>query len=1189
MPNWTDEQLQAINAFGHPVIVSAAAGSGKTAVLVERAVRILCDEALKIPADTLLAVTFTKEAAGQMREKLEAALEAELDKNPDNEWINRQISLLRLAEICTINSFCYDLVRNNLPDTEFQSGVRIADENEIEMICNRALDIVMEEAYEQRPYETEMLFGYLCTENDTNLRALVLQLRTFLRTLPFSNAWANNIIKSFENGIAIENAINHKFNLLDEELMPQFVSAINELEASIQKLVNYSSAQSSLSVNLQYAKSIANAIINRNWDDSFNGVHSVKWASVRNTQTKAEAYNSGFDDQIAYEEAKEKYAEIKRIATALKKEFTATYSDITIDAEITLKIFKSLLNLCNELEKQIMLIKVEKNCMDFADTELTTVKLLLNCDENGNLSRTKFCEEIRNSGRYKLIIIDEFQDVNNLQDVIFKAVSNTDDLSVIGGNVFVVGDVKQAIYRFRHANPTIFINTRKQAKSGRTDVEEILLKRNFRSRNNVLNLANYIFSSVMCEEVGELEYTKEELVYGELYSGTDPASEIIVSNYSENDDKAKLEYQAAARKIKQMIADGVTVKDGDNLRPCRPNDFCIISRNHASKQLSECFEAEGLSIASNEKTAYIKSREISLLLSLLSVISNPMHNIELASVMLSPLMGFDDNELTIVKTKNRHVRIYKNMLEIADEPENPLYAKCKKAVNLIKKLRVYSASLSVSRLIKKVYDLTDMVSIAGVYQNGKQKSANLNLMLEYARSYEESSADGLSGFLRYIDYLISADKDFNRAIIVSESENAVNFNTIHGSKGLEYPFVILCGMTKNFNKKDIRRAMCLHVDGGFSIVYSDYKTLTKHITVFSDYLKDIGDDELMSEELRLLYVALTRAKEKLIMIMSFNDKNIERVGKLVSQTDSEKIAPIASRKAVCMQDWVVLALSKHPDFDIVRNVLESEAFISTLNIPEIEITEPLESVTDEIAVEHSFKADENAVNAIKQSFAFEYDARLVDKDAKISVSEIVKDDSLTFFPQVPKLDDALEELSATQKGTIMHRFMQLANYENAESNAEAEIERLVKLNAFTVKEANSINVKCIKDFFETDIYSRMKKSKCVMREKQFLVKMNDIKLPQELEKAYAGTDGMLQGIADCIFEEPDGYIIVDYKTDRIKNVSQLIERYSMQLGFYKAAFDILLDKPVKSAYIYSLYLAEGVEAEIEKFSENISI
>ncbi|MCD7847591.1 MAG: UvrD-helicase domain-containing protein [Oscillospiraceae bacterium] len=1187
MPNWTDEQLEAINAIDEPIIVSAAAGSGKTAVLVERTIRLLCDEEKRIPADKLLAVTFTNDAASQMREKLSDALEKKATEEPDNSWIQKQQSLLKLADICTINSFCFDMVRNRLEETDFQSGVRIMEENESGMLAERALTAVLENAYRDRPEETERLISLFCKENDSTLRAMILKLYDFLRTLPFKDVWADKILTSFKDGTALESVINGR--TADAVNLCKNLRTVSlRLRNLAESLEYHKSAQDIFIASCDQAESLCDIPKNHDWDECREILSDISWKGLQSArQSKAEKAKSTAAEDELYESAKDCYNRLKEVAAEISGIYFCTVADAEKDAELSADCFSSLMKLTNELWDEVMRLKVEKNAVDFADTELITVRLLAECDPDGKIHRTKLSEEIRNSGMYSLILIDEFQDVNNLQEVIFKSISDTNNLGEIGSNVFAVGDVKQAIYRFRQANPMIFMNTRLQGKSPDSPVREIILSKNFRSRNAVLDFSNYIFSSLMTTDLGEVEYTKEEeLVCGAQYEGVDqPCTIIEVDCEGKNSaETEELEYTAIARRIRKMINDGVTVTDGGVRRPCRAGDFCVLSRNNPDGELAvECFEAEGLKIASTSVSGYLGSREISLLINLLSITVSPMRDIPMSSIMLSPIMGFTDDELARVKLFDKKHRLYRNMLDISEDSSDPvLQAKCSQAVALIKKLRLYSSSMTLTRLIKKIYDITDLISLAASYEDGDKKTANLYLMLEYARSYEESSKDGLNGFLRYIDYISQNGGDFNEAVTVTESQDAVSFKTIHKSKGLEYPFVFICRLSKKFNKKDLYGRLILNTDAGVGMSFLDYGSLTKRKTIFSEYVESKNLSEMLSEELRLLYVAMTRAKEQLFIVYDIDEKTAERAVGFSYEIAGSKIPSSLSSRAQCMQDWVTMAMCKHPGFKLLREALPDDAYADTSRVPDISEEMPLEvsQLDDAKSIISEVKPDEDLKSKILQSFKFRNDPVLTSTEAKVTVSELASDDPVNFFPKVPKLKETVTELTAAQKGTLMHRFMQCADYSLAAKDVETEIRRLTDSGIFSEHEAKSLDRESLSKFFGSDIYRRMSKSPNVSRERSFIVKFTDIEASYDITSAYGGTDGMMQGIADCIFEEPDGYVIVDYKTDKVQTIEELANRYSMQLSLYKAAFDVLLDKPVKSCYIYSLRLAEGLEIVI---------
>lgn len=1185
MNKWTDEQLRAIETVGVPIIVSAAAGSGKTAVLVERTIRLLCDESLGISADSLLAVTFTNDAAAQMSQKLSQEIDHRAELEPDNAWIQRQQALLRLAEITTINSFCLGLVKDNLSETDFQSGIRIIEENEAGMLIDRALTEVMEREYQERPDETEELISLFCHENDADLRRMILRLYKFLRTLPFADIWVKNTVDALKNGTASSELLTD-FDCRASETAELIESTISRLRYCAEALEYHSAAKAVLLENCETAEKLIKNAMTAPREELSTLATGVNWKPLTVRQTKAEKECASELEAGIYESAKDCYAHLKKLVEELAGINKYTEAEIAADGEKVAEYFSRLYDLCQKLDAEVHEMKVERNAVDFADTELMTVRLLVNCDENGVLSRTALCEEIVRSQRYKVILIDEFQDVNNLQEVIFKAISDTDNLGEIGKNVFVVGDVKQAIYRFRQANPLIFMRTREQGKSSDSDVCELLLRKNFRSRGSVLDFCNYVFGALMSKRVGETDYTDEEMLFlGSDFITNDPPTEIIALNGDGEEEISTLEFTAVARKIRAMINSAEKVKDGDGFRPCRPSDFCVLTRNNVSgSEVAEIFAAEGLKILSNDTSGYLRSREISVLLNLLAVVSNPMQDIPLASVMLSPIMGFSDDEIASLKILNRNDKLYKTVLAVSKGEyscDDVLKAKCTDAVALIKRLGIYASGLGLTRLIRKIYDVTDIFTIASAYEDGEQKCANLYLLLEYARSYEQSSSDGVAGFLRYIDYISKSGGDFEQALTVTESSDAVVIKTVHRSKGLEYPFVFICQTSKRFNRSDLNGALQLSTERGVGLSFLDYSTLTKRPTAFWEHVRSQNLSELLSEELRLLYVAMTRAKERLFILLDLSEKAVKRVSELSYEISSYRVPSAVTQKALCTADWLLMALIKHHDFTVLRSRLDTSLYADNSGLPAINVSPMPESVySAELSNERLVEINTALADKLISAFAITPEERLTKNEAKLTVSEIVKDDALSFFPQVPSLDESLEEFSAARRGTITHRFMQFCVFETASQDIEKEVSRLVAAGVFTQRESEAIDRLSIRKFFNSGIYKRLQASKNVLREQRFIIRFDDIAVDETLRDIYRGTDGMLQGIADCLFEEEDGYVLVDYKTDRVNSTAALIEHYSAQLMLYKAAFDALLDKPVKSSYIYSFRLGEGVEVSL---------
>lgn len=1188
MYDWTDEQLEAINAVGSPIIVSAAAGSGKTAVLVERTIRLLCDEKLNIPADTLLAVTFTNDAAAQMSQKLSQEIDLRAESEPDNAWIQRQQSLLRLSEITTINSFCYNLVKDNLADTDFQSGVRILEENEADMLTDRALTEVLETEYAERPAETEELISLFCRENDSALRRMILQLYRFLRSLPFPRLWLKNAIDDLIKMKAAER-IFETFDSQAKEILGLIKSTSSRLRSLASALEYHSAAKKVLADNCDIADAYADSASCCQREQVSEFISNIVWKPLTVRQTKLEKESSSELEAGIYESAKECYSHLKDLFSELSGIYKYTEEDIKSDSKKVAHYFERLAELCLKLDDRAYEMKVEKNALDFADTELISVSLLVGCDENGRVFRKPLAEEIVASKRYRVILIDEFQDVNNLQELIFKAISDTSNLSEIGNNLFAVGDVKQAIYRFRQANPQIFMKTRAQGKSKESAVRELLLRKNFRSRKSVLDFCNYVFGALMSRRVGETDYTDEEaLVLGSDFETDDPPTEIITVNDDGSEELSTVEFTAVARRIRALINEKAPVRENGAFRPCRPSDFCVLTRtNVTGSELSDIFAKEGLRVLTNDTSGYLRSREISLLLNLLAIISNPMQDVPLVSVMLSPILGFSDDDVATLRIFSREDKIYKIMLAVSDGgygADAALKEKCAGAVRLLKRLSILASGLTLTKLIRKIYDLTDIFAMASAYEDGAQKCANLYLLLEYARSYEQASPDGVEGFLRYIEYISKSGGDFEQALTVTETGDAVSIKTVHRSKGLEYPFVFICQTRKRFNTSDLNGPLMLNAEVGAGLSFLDYSTLTKRPTAFWENVRAKNRSELLSEELRLLYVAMTRAKERLFIVLDMSDRSTKRAAELSYEICSGKIPPAAVQRALCTADWLFMALMRHPGFAALRSKLGPGICTDSGKLPEIKVAgmppSPSESVESE---EKSGVIDNSLAKKIAENFRLSPDERLTSNEAKLTVSEIVKDDALSFFPQVPSLDESLDEFTAAQRGTITHRFMQFCDLNAASDDLEAEISRLCKINVFTPKEAEAVDRPSVRKFFQSEIYSRLRSSGRVLREQRFIVGFNDIKADLSVAEDYRGTDGMLQGVADCLFEEEDGYVLVDYKTDRVKSCAQLAERYSAQLELYKAAFDILLEKPVKSCFIYSFRLGDGIEISAKNF------
>ena len=1185
MIEWTNDQKRAIETRGRGIIVSAAAGSGKTAVLVERTLRILCDEDQKTPADGLLAVTFTKDAASQMKQKLFEALEKRLAQDPHNEWLISQRTRLSLATITTINSFCYDLVRNHIHEFDFESGVTICDENDDKTILDECITKTIEEFYECDPSAMEFLYNTICSSDDSGISDSVLELHRFFSSIPFKQDWIDVQRQRYKTPSFFDELADRK----RDDIISKLEYLNEQIKGLMQKAETLQFAPGPLEVLRSDSKVLTDIISDKSikqLDELSRRIGETKFATFKGlTVTKGREYPPEFMlEKAACAAIKNSRDEIKGQFCNLLKTITATREQTKRDIEICSRIFEELIKLEARLCENIHEVKVSRNVLSFSDVEHMAVELLL-YDRN---TRTPLCEELVRNEYYKVILIDEFQDVNNMQDLIFKALSQTDDLSVIGKNVFVVGDMKQSIYRFRLSNPNLFDGVRKCAVDS-DRVEEIDLLKNFRSRSALIDAVNYFFKNLMTYDLSEIDYAdeKERLVAGATYDQSldDPVEVDIIT------EKEKLpeylgfdnEHLAIANRISQLINEGSQVEENGRIRSCVPGDFCILTRSHSPhKSISKALRYVGIKSSYESTDGYLKSREISVILNFLRVIDNPLSDIPLLSVMLSPIMMFSPDETAQIRNLNKSIKLYQNLISFdkIKKLSDSLCKKAQEANELIKEFRFLSASLNTERLIRRIYDRTNYYAIASTYKDAARRE-NLTLLLRYASSYDKSSGRGLSGFLRYINSVFENGNDFKRMEHTKSNSDAVTITTMHSSKGLEYPFVFLCDLDKQMNIKDTARGIIVSEKLGVSFVYKDKELHLKSTPQHYEALKENYINESIAEEIRILYVAMTRAKERLFLPIYLKKDNLSKLKRLaMALTNMGFISENILRAVDGMFRWIVLPLLLNEDMTELRELSEADfGSIPHFN-DEVRFTQKVFNMSSvPKKCETREEKYEEAYDDVFDLYS-DYDLTLSKTPAKLSVSELAKKDTnFVFYPQIPKFSEEIGKFTAAQRGTITHSFMEICDFKNASNDLEGELDRIVNTGRLSQRKADSIDREAVKNFFESEIYSRIVMSKSVMRERAFLVRLSDIDTSVDVHE-YKGTDGMLQGIADLLFEEDDGFVLVDYKTDRVKEENELIDNYTDQLLLYKAAFDLILDKPVKSAYIYSFTLRKAIEISV---------
>lgn len=1231
---WTDEQILAINARGKGVVVPAAAGSGKTTVLVERVIRILADPSNNVTPDRLLAVTFTTDAASNMKRKLSAEFEKRIAASPDDTWLQDQQSMLAAAKIKTINAFCFDFVKENFNLLDIRDDVKIIEPDDEGLLLDRSIDEALEEAYRSEPEMMKKLNDSLCQETDDQLTEHIKRMCYVLGSVPYPEVFARKQSELFFTDEGFEHYTDMLFEYAQSKLS-RARAALSSNEALLRTFSFIPKLCDCIESDNTFIQKLCLAVDDRDLTTIQKLCASHKWITLYSGTDKTIDKTFDVSESQIYHKA---YAHYKSERDEYKKLIDKLCAMLDVDADEQKKrlayageLYSGLTKLTLRTRELLWEKKLERNAVSFADVEDMTVRLLVEKTDDG-YKRTPLCEDIVSSKLYKMILIDEFQDVNDLQELIFKAVSDTDDLRIMGSNVFIVGDVKQAIYGFRQANPKLFCNVIKDSlqRENKAKLENIRLTTNFRSRENVINFVNDIFGAIMSEDVGDVTYGSEEMLnLGAKYPAADIKTDILYFSYGEVDDNESddddntssyselvSEHIAAANYIRDMIDKGALVFDEDKgcQRPCRPSDFCILVRtNKVQSRIAGALKTVGLDSSYETADGYMRAREILVIINLLRVIDSPFNDVAMLSVMLSQVMGFTADEVTTVRLlcdndeSGVRKKLYQIMNAVSKEEDvthereagrikvdDPvLERKCKDAVSLIKTLRYYAASMPLEALIGKIYELTDLYSSAAAFENSSQMRANLRMLIEYAATYDSSgSSGGLTGFLRYYEKIAQAGKDFKQASLGASGEGVI-IQTMHGSKGLEYPFVILCDTEYKFKGRSGLPDLLIDRDIGAALRYHNVYDLSKSSNLSYDAVSLMLAKKELSEEMRLLYVALTRARERICVILPVKCGNrtngFKKLGSLLTAVETLGGAD-AGLVSSCgsYEEWIVTALATHEDFapfiHFIEDNTEDEYNISpvyccsSLDVRHADVKVRDNSLPDYIPS----PADKVLTEKLVRGFSAHDDP---DEGviSKLSVTEIVRaeqeklygDKSPEFYPRLPRLDDEIGRLTHAERGTYTHLFMELADYDRAKQSVSEELARLTSLGMFSKKEAQGVYISALEMFFASPFFKRMSESPDIMRERSFLTTLSELDLGEGFEE-YEGTDACVQGIADCIFEEPDGYVIVDYKTDRFEN-EDAMDKYKTQLRIYKAAFDLILDKPVKSCYIYSFWLGKGRE------------
>lgn len=1155
---WTEDQKNAIENRDGTLIVSAAAGSGKTAVLVERVIKRLIDEENPCDADRLLIVTFTRAATAEMRSRLGEALREELRKNPTSEHLQRQQMLLPSANIYTIDAFCGNLVRENFDALGIPPDFTMIDEGERNILKKNAVSLVIEQLYDEADPDFSNLVELLFAgRDDSSLEENILNLYEYSRAYPSPSKWLDDAVKAYDPTVPMNTSemgkivransleiLDYHYNKL--EFVLEELKGIPECEG----LKALAAIENELALN----RELYSLVDSFSFDEAQKVIAGYKFATW---SAKGAEKNPFVIKAKAIRDAQKK--ELSDAESPLRKNLIFSDADNRADLTVLQPIAKKLTEAVKLFEAEFTKLKAEKRSLDFSDIELLALKLLVTDPAADTVERTELAVDL--SENYEEILIDEYQDTNKVQDMIFTAISKN------GNNLFMVGDVKQSIYGFRQAMPEIFIDKRD------TLPNTITLGKNFRSRKGVTDFINFTFSQLMSRTCGSVDYDENEaLVYGASYGETDePETELHIIQRDKSSDS--LEVQA------EFIADYINGKIDRGAATYK--DFAILLQTASGRanEFEKVLKSHGIPVYTDVGNGFFTTSYIQVIVSLLRVIDNPLSDIPLLSVMLSPIFGFTETEVAKLRVDFPGGKLFSAVLN----GEKSGNEKCRAFLEFLRVYRTLCISLPAGELLRQIYDDTCFPEIVGAMPGGTQRTANLRLLLSYADSYDSANSFGISGFIRLIDRMIENDVDRAPAGVISENANVVRIMSIHKSKGLEFKYCILADVNKTFNKQELTRNLLLHQSLGIGLKGREFDTGNTYPTLVHRAVRIASESRLMSETLRVFYVALTRAREKLVIVGSTESKMSSVVDKAILSVTGDKlsVSPYAVRRAGSFLDWIVESVIRHPGAKVLRDQSELPCAVFPSDFKITCKIHDIDSSENESDEEYTVTAeiDEELVREIKKRINYEYPyLPLTLVSTKRSASKIDDNGFSDKFFASSRPDFASKSgLTPAERGTSLHKFMQYTKYEVSESDVSSELKRLVDEQFLSEKEAASISPDKVSNFFKSGIYERIKKSPSVMREKKFAILVPagnyDDTLPDNLKNEPV----LIQGIADCVFEEDGELIILDYKTDRTKDEDELKERHRLQLETYSKALKTALGIPVKEAYIYAFSLDKEIK------------
>lgn len=1220
--NFTPDQQRVIDTTNKNILVSASAGSGKTAVLVARIMKKICEEQVDI--DRLLIVTFTNAAASEMRERIHQALLDRIELDPENDHLHKQLVLLMNAHITTIHSFCLYLLKNHFEQVDMDPGFRMADEGEMKLLKSETLDELLEEAYtEGREEFLEMIEAMTSRKKDEGIKEQILQIYQFAMSYPWPEEW-------LEESASIYQCEDLNKAEWVQYLIEDIKKTTGDLKEEIRQGIDICLRpegpymyEAALQSDVLLLDQVLEATT---YEEMSQAVRSASFATLSRKR-----------DESVSEEAKEQVKALRDNVKKAFKEIKEQYFYAEEEAIIQQmhqagRLVKTMTDFTKEFGKRFSSAKREKALVDFNDLEHFAIDILM--DENRQY--TEAAKELQE--HFVEIMTDEYQDSNMVQEIILNAVSK---IPQGGSNLFMVGDVKQGIYRFRLARPELFME--KHDRYSLEEVEDsvrIDLHKNFRSRKNVIKTVNFLFAQLMRKDFGNIQYDETEALFlGAEYQekeGQDYATELLVLDIPKEKEplaeqeeytKVELEARMIAKRIQQFVKeDYVYDKKKQEFRSAGYGDIVILLRTMQgyAEVITEVLKEYDIPTMVTSRTGYFASIEVQTVLNMLAVVDNPKQDIPLAAVLTSPMAGFTSQELAQIKSEFKESSFYEAVESYGESGSiKELQEKVKKFYGMLENIRKQVFYTPIHTLIQMILKETGYYHYVMAMPGGKQRRGNLDMLIEKALSYEQTSYSGLFSFLRYMEQLKKYDVDFGEAASGEDVINSVRIMSIHKSKGLEFPICILAGTYKNFNLQDTRARLCMDFDYGIGMDCYQVQQRVKTPTLFKKVLARKQRQETVAEELRVLYVALTRAEEKLVITSVCEDfqKMLQGYSGIATRKENA-LSFYGISKSLSYFQWLIQALYRHASMKEIREAAGvSAGTIRDLYEQDMEckvMVSGLEQVMDDTALEllknqqdreafsipiEDVENHKETYERIKEKFAASYPHELHENiRSKVSVSEIklkaleeeeTAEPVENIFethskePYIPEfMRQQVEEAGGTMRGNAYHKFMELTAHRAITGREELEQVKaeLIEQGRISEEWVKLLNNKKLLEFYNSDLAKRMRKAYeqgKLWREQPFLMGRDVSEIYQK--EGYSEPETILvQGIIDAFFEEEDKLVLVDYKTDRVQNPSELVQRYKAQIVQYANALVSLKNKEIKDAMLYSFCLKQEVKVDISQ-------